>query len=57
MFVKLGARYVVVINSDGFCECLLVLVVIYIKHALLIVEGVIDKKRWLEFLHELEEKS
>lgn len=39
MFVKLGARYVVVVNSNGFYE------------------GVIDKKGWLEFLNELEEKS
>lgn len=39
MFVKLGARYVVVINSDG------------------LYQGVIDKKGWLQFLTELEEKS
>ena len=39
MFVKLGARYVVVINTDG------------------LYQGVIDKKGWLQFLTELEEKS
>ncbi|KAJ7579113.1 chloride channel [Mycena floridula] len=38
-FVKLGARYVVIMDSDGFYE------------------GVIDKKTWLAFLSELEEKS
>ncbi|KAJ6499237.1 chloride channel [Mycena sanguinolenta] len=37
-FTKLGARYVVVTDTDGFYE------------------GVIDKKRWLAFLSELEEK-
>ncbi|KAK0460988.1 chloride channel [Desarmillaria tabescens] len=39
LFVKLGARYVVVTDVDGFFE------------------GVIDKKTWLAFLSELEEKS
>ncbi|PVG02546.1 hypothetical protein CPB86DRAFT_697354 [Serendipita vermifera] len=39
MFVKLGARYIIVVNSNGFYE------------------GVIDKKGWLQFLTELEEKS
>ncbi|KIJ67825.1 hypothetical protein HYDPIDRAFT_107337 [Hydnomerulius pinastri MD-312] len=38
-FVKLGARYVVVTDTDGNYE------------------GVIDKKTWLAFLSELEEKS
>lgn len=38
-FVKLGARYVVVTDTDGDYE------------------GVIDKKTWLAFLSELEEKS
>ncbi|KAJ7901901.1 chloride channel [Mycena olivaceomarginata] len=37
-FTKLGARYVVVTDTDGFYE------------------GVIDKKTWLGFLSELEEK-
>ncbi|KAJ7045582.1 chloride channel [Mycena alexandri] len=37
-FTKLGARYVVVTDTDGFYE------------------GVIDKKTWLAFLSELEEK-
>ncbi|KAF9241627.1 chloride channel [Melanogaster broomeanus] len=38
-FVKLGARYVVVTDTDGDYK------------------GVIDKKTWLAFLSELEEKS
>lgn len=38
-FVKLGARYVIVTDTDGDYE------------------GVIDKKAWLAFLSELEEKS
>ncbi|KAK0226205.1 chloride channel [Armillaria fumosa] len=39
LFVKLGARYVVVTDVDGYFE------------------GVIDKKTWLAFLSELDEKS
>ncbi|KAF8910368.1 chloride channel [Mucidula mucida] len=39
LFVKLGARYVVVNDADG------------------LYEGIIDKKTWLAFLSELEEKS
>jgi chloride channel 3/4/5 len=39
LFVKLGARYVIVTDAEGFYE------------------GVIDKKKWLAFLDELEEKS
>ncbi|EMD37662.1 hypothetical protein CERSUDRAFT_114309 [Gelatoporia subvermispora B] len=38
-FTKLGARYIVVTDVDGYYE------------------GVIDKKTWLAFLGELEEKS
>ncbi|KAF8893807.1 voltage-gated chloride channel [Infundibulicybe gibba] len=38
-FVKLGARYVVVVGTDG------------------LYEGVIDKKAWLVFLSDLEEKA
>ncbi|GBE80600.1 hypothetical protein SCP_0303150 [Sparassis crispa] len=38
-FTKLGARYVVVMDTDGYYE------------------GVIDKKAWLAFLGELEEKA
>ncbi|KAL9711922.1 hypothetical protein Ac2012v2_004996 [Leucoagaricus gongylophorus] len=38
-FVKLGARYVVVTDSDG------------------LYEGVVDKKTWLAFLNNLDEKS
>ncbi|KAF8633290.1 hypothetical protein AX17_004465 [Amanita inopinata Kibby_2008] len=38
-FVKLGARYVIITDTDGFYE------------------GLIDKKTWLAFLSELEEKS
>ncbi|KAK0484376.1 chloride channel [Armillaria luteobubalina] len=39
LFVKLGARYVVVTDVDGYFE------------------GIIDKKTWLAFLSELDEKS
>ncbi|KAK0486090.1 chloride channel [Armillaria novae-zelandiae] len=39
LFVKLGARYVVVTDVDGYFE------------------GVIDKKTWLAFLSELDERS
>ncbi|KAK7472831.1 hypothetical protein VKT23_000938 [Stygiomarasmius scandens] len=39
IFVKLGARYVIITDTDGFYE------------------GVIDKKTWLAFLSDLEEKS
>ncbi|KAF9475768.1 clc channel [Pholiota conissans] len=39
IFVKLGARYVVITDPDG------------------LYEGVIDKKTWLAFLSDLEEKS
>ncbi|KAG2111266.1 chloride channel [Suillus discolor] len=38
-FVKLGARYVIVTDTDGDYE------------------GIIDKKTWLAFLSELEERS
>ncbi|PPQ67255.1 hypothetical protein CVT25_005839 [Psilocybe cyanescens] len=39
IFVKLGARYVIITDTDG------------------LYEGVIDKKTWLAFLTDLEEKS
>ncbi|KAG0706023.1 chloride channel [Suillus ampliporus] len=39
LFVKLGARYVIVTDTDGNFD------------------GVVDKKTWLAFLSELEEKS
>jgi len=38
-FVKLGAKYVIVTDSEGYYE------------------GVIDKKTWLAFLSDLEEKT
>ncbi|KAK2463234.1 hypothetical protein APHAL10511_004889 [Amanita phalloides] len=38
-FVKLGARYVIITDSDGYYE------------------GLIDKKTWLAFLSDLEEKT
>ncbi|KAJ7084448.1 chloride channel [Mycena belliarum] len=52
-FTKLGARYVVVTDMEGVCEC--------ISASLIFVElsadeGVIDKKTWVGFLSELEEK-
>ncbi|KAF9529368.1 clc channel [Crepidotus variabilis] len=39
IFAKLGARYIVITDTDG------------------LYEGVIEKKTWLAFLSELEEKS
>lgn len=57
-FVKLGARYVVVTDTDGYC---MFFSIPYAKdHHLIVVtldEGVIDKKTWLAFLSDLEEKK
>lgn len=70
-FVKLGARYVVVTDSDGHCEfffapCVLPFsccVVITARLTLTFLlplacadEGVIDKKAWLAFIRTLGEK-
>jgi len=55
LFVKLGARYVVITDSEGLCA-LLMSVSIYIIDSLA-DEGIIDKKTWLAFLSDLEHKS
>jgi chloride channel 3/4/5 len=54
-FVKLGARYVVVTDDDGYCELSPILSMSEMKHSrsLHIDEGVIDKKAWLAFLGQL----
>jgi len=59
LFVKLGARYVVVVNSDGHCEWVSFghFRWIRIDWIGIIDEGVIEKKGWLEFLGELEHKA
>jgi chloride channel 3/4/5 len=57
-FVKLGARYVVVVNPDGYCESpCLALGRTSINWTGSIDQGVIEKKGWLEFLGELEHKG
>jgi chloride channel 3/4/5 len=57
-FVKLGARYVVVTDADGLCEqCFCVMTSCIDCIWIVTDEGVIDKKTWLAFLSELEEKS
>ena len=55
-FVKLGARYVVVTDTEAYCE--------HFRSpwspnskVVTIDEGVIDKKTWLAFLSDLEAKS
>ena len=53
-FVKLGARYVVVNDADGLCEQFFLMS--WNPADGLTDEGVIDKKTWLAFLSELEEK-
>jgi len=55
-FTKLGARYVVVTDSDGYCEFFVYvpLRVILTFFPARVDEGVIDKKTWLAFLRTLE---
>ena len=59
VFVKLGARYAIITDTDGLCQSIC-------GHSCcsrsndesnVIDEGVIDKKTWLAFLSDLEEKS
>ena len=64
LFTKLGARYVVVTDTDGYCAYSLPLrylsrVHVHCMRALPagIDEGVIDKKSWLAFLKRLEEDT
>ena len=58
-FVKLGARYVVVTDTDGDCEWFILLLDPQRRSVLTIGidEGIIDKKTWLAFLSELDERS
>ena len=52
LFVKLGARYVVVTDQDGLCEFLVLSILVqWLMGAA--DEGVIDKKAWLAFLSSL----
>ena len=52
LFSKLGAKYVIVVDNDGFCEneywCFLCDLVINVRF---LDEGVIDKNTWLAFLN------
>lgn len=50
-FVKLGARYVIVTDMDGYCPWFLVLST-FVTLILASDEGIIDKKTWLAFLNE-----
>ena len=54
-FTKLGARYVIVTDTDGLCACKCSPFPPCID--LHLDEGVIEKKTWLAFVADLEEKS
>lgn len=62
-FVKLGARYVVVLDADGYCESSFSFFSARCARGIWTLmawgadEGVIDKKTWLAFLGEIEERS
>lgn len=56
-FVKLGARYVIVTDIDGLCRFLAYVLSIVTNARLSLDAGVIDKKTWLAFLSDLEEKN
>ena len=58
-FTKLGARYVVVTDTDGHCTCLddALYTLAAADVSRFLDEGVIDKKTWLAFLDQLEHKS
>ena len=59
-FVKLGARYVVVTDADGYCELFPLSSIDggrpHISNNFP-DEGIIDKNGWLAFLGELETKK
>ena len=58
IFVKLGARYAIITNTDGLCQpSAFILVLISNDKFNTTDEGIIDKKTWLVFLGHLEEKS
>lgn len=60
-FVKLGARYVVITDIEGLCRLLIKILWESATDKITLNplpdEGVIDKKTWLAFLSDLEEKS
>lgn len=59
IFVKLGARYAIITDTDGLCQSISdQFCCSYLNDEIdAIDEGVIDKKTWLAFLSDLEEKS
>ena len=64
LFTKLGARYVVVTDTDGYCAYPLPLRCVSRVHVHYmgvlsagIDEGIIDKKTWLAFLKRLEDDA
>lgn len=59
IFVKLGARYVVITDTDGICMFLRCGFVLKKSDdgKYFTDQGVIDKKTWLAFLSGLEERS
>ena len=57
-FVKLGARYVVVTDADGYCKySSATIALLTLRLNVGADEGVIDKKGWLAFLSGLEERT
>lgn len=56
-FVKLGARYVVVTDADGYCTLYLIVGLSVSSSRMVADEGIIDKNGWLAFLSELEAKG
>lgn len=58
VFVKLGARYAIITDTDGLCQSICVQPCSNFNDTFNIIdEGVIDKKTWLAFLSDLEEKT
>jgi chloride channel 3/4/5 len=61
LFVKLGARYVVITDADGLCGCFCHVFVTVLSPLLILFpsvdEGIIDKKTLLAFLNEMESKA
>lgn len=58
VFVKLGARYAIVTDTDGLCQSICIQSCCSNSNDKFnaIDEGVVDKKTWLAFLGHLEEK-
>lgn len=59
VFVKLGARYVIITDADGLCQSIHGQSCCSNSNEKFngIDKGVIDKKTWLAFLSDLKEKS